>query len=190
MHAHDVNEPVEAQKGGNTLPELAPAPYKTVDPTDVMLGPTDYDNDDKIPGLNHLNREADGKVFERYQREVLTDDGNDLYLNFVEITAEDLQGFDNNLTSWKDNLKMNVHEDAPTNPIYPVCLGPSARDLHVVRAQTAQALLDSGATSNYVTRRVARAAGADFFSITPREVVGAGKITTTAFTRMTLILDS
>ncbi|KAI0701214.1 hypothetical protein BC835DRAFT_1440559 [Cytidiella melzeri] len=188
MHAHEVDNSTDSQEGGHTLPELTPAPYETVNPSDVMLGPTSCDDDENIPGLNYLNSEADDEASNGDQEETLTDD-DDLYLNFVEITDEDLNGFDDGFTSWEDDFTMNVHEDAPTNPTYPVRLGPSARDLHGVRANTAQALLDTGATSNYVTRRVAQAAGADFFSITPREVVGAGKTTTVAFARMTLILD-
>ena len=73
-------------------------------------------------------------------------------------------------------------------PVYeleigPVKTGPANSATTLVPVRT---ILDTGAESNYVTAQKAHTAGADIFPITKREIVGAGKTTTSAFASFTL----
>ncbi|KAI0696278.1 hypothetical protein BC835DRAFT_882111 [Cytidiella melzeri] len=109
-------------------------------------------------------------------------------LDLEPLVSQEPTQQDERLTDDNDDpLYALVHEEMDTNPTYAIGLGPPNRDLHGSRAISVRALLDTGATSNYVTRDVARRAHAEFFRITPRDVVGAGKTTTSAFARMTLV---
>jgi hypothetical protein len=58
--------------------------------------------------------------------------------------------------------------------------GPANADLPV------KTILDTGAESNYMSSKAARAANAHIFPITKREIVGAGQTTTSAFAAFTL----
>ncbi|KAI0691427.1 hypothetical protein BC835DRAFT_1307484 [Cytidiella melzeri] len=102
-------------------------------------------------------------------------------LDLEPLVSQEPTQQDERLTDDSDDpLYALVHEEMDTNPTYAIGLGPPNRDLHGSRAISVRALLDTGATSNYVTRDVARRAHAEFFRITPRDVVGAGKTTTTS----------
>ncbi|KAI0685868.1 hypothetical protein BC835DRAFT_1309765 [Cytidiella melzeri] len=97
-------------------------------------------------------------------------------LDLEPLVSQEPTQRDERLTDDSDDpLYVLVHEEMDTNPTYAIGLGPPNRDLHGSRAISVRALLNTGPTSNYVTRDVARRAHANFFRITPRDVVGAGR---------------
>ncbi|KAI0826269.1 hypothetical protein BC629DRAFT_66813 [Irpex lacteus] len=139
-------------------------PFETVNPADVMPPPPKLEPvDEDVPDFS--NFKFDDNTDDEYQH---------LFGAYVNPNGP---------------LDLNVHEGTTTNPTYTVGLGPANTDLQGRRTIAVKALLDTGATSNYVRRDIARRANAIFFPITPREVVGAGKTTTSSFARMTLTLD-
>ena len=84
---------------------------------------------------------------------------------------------------------LEVHNVAhPGLPVYGMEIGPPKTTLPMDAPVfvPVNSILDTGAESNYLTAQKASAAHAQVFPITAREIVGAGRTTTSAFASFTL----
>ena len=108
-------------------------------------------------------------------------------------SASTLRSDSHDLSTWdvdeESDPPLEMFSVASANlPVYAVKIGPLHAELPNDAASfiLVRAIMDTGAESNYITAHKARLANAQVFPIERREIIGAGRTTTSAFARFTL----